>query len=201
MKDNQQWVSKLRRGISSHRERSFNFEHKSFFFKIENDGCNVIIIEKVRDNSFSITIDFGGVDRARQRFAESRFFSKYQASYALFLLQRYSNKNGSFMSLSMLHEGAVKRVIVFPAGRKGEGWTGISNSLKRLIFSPGRGINAESSVKMQCPNLAKSNKEGRVSYVSDVVGDGGKQRKLGGPMQKLHVRINRMLVKRVRLKN
>ncbi|KAM7473155.1 hypothetical protein LguiB_020398 [Lonicera macranthoides] len=124
------------------RERGFSFEHKQFQFKIEDGGDMIIINEIIRNNKYSVKIDFGGVhwlirglNKVSQSFGENQFFSKFHASYALFLLQRYSNKNGCFISLSILQHGIVKGVVVFPAGRKGEGWSGVAGELDRLLFA------------------------------------------------------------------
>ncbi|KAM7477836.1 hypothetical protein LguiA_026049 [Lonicera macranthoides] len=86
-----------------HRKQVFRFEHKVFLLNIEDIGLMVSIKEMNRQRNYSIRIDFGGVgwliaelNKAKQRFGEGRAFSKYQATYALFLLQRYNNKNGSY---------------------------------------------------------------------------------------------------------
>lgn len=119
------------------------------------------------------------LDRAKQRFREVRFFSKYQATYALFLLQRYINKNGSFMSLSMLRQGVVVKVIVFPAGEKGEGWTGVSHSFKRLLFIPKKGKYDEPSNSMKNTHMGENSLQGRASYASVVKDLKGQPRKIG----------------------
>ncbi|KAM7532413.1 hypothetical protein LguiB_035823 [Lonicera macranthoides] len=72
--------------------------------------------------------------KAKNQVNEVNFFSKYQASYALFLLQRYNNNNGSFISLLRLQQGTVKRVIFFPGGAKGEGWLCIVEELHHILY-------------------------------------------------------------------
>ena len=59
-----------------------------------------------------------------------------QASYALFWMQHYSNKNSNFISLSKVQHGVVRSVIVFPAGREGKGWTGVAKVLNQVLFAP-----------------------------------------------------------------
>lgn len=49
-----------------------------------------------------------------------RFFSKYQASYAVFIVQRHQNNNGNFMSMAIVN-GVIQKVVVIPAGKNGEG--------------------------------------------------------------------------------
>ncbi|KAM7465628.1 hypothetical protein LguiB_013190 [Lonicera macranthoides] len=102
----------------------------------------VIINETIHNNKYSVKIDFGGVhwlikglNKASQSFGENQLFSEYHTSYALFLLQRYSDKNGCFMSLSKLQQGTVKCVVVFPAGKKGDGWSEVAGELDRLLFA------------------------------------------------------------------
>ncbi|KAM7513158.1 hypothetical protein LguiB_012033 [Lonicera macranthoides] len=82
----------------SHRQRRLQFEYKSFSFSIDNGGASVTIVEEIWDKKFSVSIDFGGIvwmiqnlKKAKHRVNEVNFFSKYQASYTLFLLQRYNN--------------------------------------------------------------------------------------------------------------
>ncbi|KAM7489698.1 hypothetical protein LguiB_027182 [Lonicera macranthoides] len=127
----------------SHRQRRLRFEYKSFSFKIDNGGASVTIVEEVRHQKFLVSIDFGGVDwmiqnlkKAKNQFNEVNFFSKYQASYALFLLQRYNNNKGSFISLLRLHQGVVKNVVSFPSGVIGEGWLEIAKELHCLLHDP-----------------------------------------------------------------
>lgn len=117
------------------------------------------IIESVRNNKYSITIVFGGLcwmieglNRACRNFTENKFFSKYQVSYGLFLMQRYSNKNGRFMSISKIQQGIVKSMLVFPAGREGDCWIGIANSLQQLLFAPKKGNAGQTSKKVLSQN-------------------------------------------------
>ena len=112
---------------SNLRERKFRIEYKSFTLKIDNGGSSATIVEEIRNQKFSVSIDLGGVHwlinsfkRSKAQFSDNNFFAKYQASYALFLLQRYNNKNGSFISLSRIHQGMVKSVVVVPAGEEGK---------------------------------------------------------------------------------
>ncbi|KAM7465483.1 hypothetical protein LguiB_013045 [Lonicera macranthoides] len=125
------------------RDRCFRFEFKSFKFQIENGGTLVRIIEQTRNQNFVVSIDFGGVfwlvnnlRKAKEQFSKGSFFTKYQTSYALFLLQRFDNQNGSFISLSKIQQSIVKCVVVFPAGQEGEGWLGIAGELHILLFDP-----------------------------------------------------------------
>ncbi|KAM7521108.1 hypothetical protein LguiB_020070 [Lonicera macranthoides] len=132
--------------IFRNRERRFIFEFKSFRFEIDNGGDFVKIVEKTRNQTFTVSMDFGGafwlitsLKKAKAQFSKGSFFTKYQASYALFLLQRYNNKYGSFICLSKVHQIIVKNVMVFPAGKEGEGWLGIAGELHHLLFdSPKR---------------------------------------------------------------
>ena len=69
----------------------------------------MIIRETNRHYSYFIQIDFGGVNwlieglkSAAYNFNESFLLKKYQALYALFVMERYSNKNGSFIILVVL---------------------------------------------------------------------------------------------------
>ncbi|KAM7484876.1 hypothetical protein LguiA_000885 [Lonicera macranthoides] len=125
------------------RDRCFRFEFKSFKFQIENGGTLVRIIEQTRNQNFVVSIDFGGgfwlvnnLRKAKEQFSKGSFFTKYQTSYALFLLQRFDNQNSSFISLSKIQQSIVKSVVVFPAGQEGEGWLGIAGELHLLLFDP-----------------------------------------------------------------
>ncbi|KAM7493504.1 hypothetical protein LguiB_028113 [Lonicera macranthoides] len=129
--------------IFRNRESRFIFEFKSFRFEIDNGGAFVKIVEKTRNQNFTVSMDFGGafwlitsLKKAKAQFSKGTFFTKYQASYALFLLQRYNNRYGSFISLSKVHQSIVKSVVVFQAGKEGEGWLGIAGELHHLLFDP-----------------------------------------------------------------
>ncbi|KAM7532040.1 hypothetical protein LguiB_035450 [Lonicera macranthoides] len=82
-------------------------------FKIEDRGAMVIINEIIRNNKYSVKIDFGGVHWLDQGLKQSK--PKF--------------------CLSKLQQGTVKGVVVFPAGRKGEGWSGVAGELDRLLFA------------------------------------------------------------------
>lgn len=97
----------------------------------------VIITETNHQRSYTIRIDFGGtfwlmegLYSAARGFDESKFFQKYQASYSLFIMEKYSNRNGSFIRLLELQRGTVSKIIIHPAGNRGEGWRGVADRLK-----------------------------------------------------------------------
>ncbi|KAM7506467.1 hypothetical protein LguiA_016920 [Lonicera macranthoides] len=129
--------------IYSNRSREFRFEHKRFSFEVDNGGSMGIITETNRQRSYTIRIDFGGMFwlmeglySAARGSGESKFFQKYQASYGLFIMEKFSNKNGSFIRLLELQRGMVSNTIIFPAGNRGEGWRGVADRLKQMMFSP-----------------------------------------------------------------
>lgn len=134
-----------------------------FHFSIEDGGTKAVIIETVGNREFSPSTDFGGVKwlyeglkKARQRINDVNFFSKYQASYALFLLQRWNNKNGSFICLSKLQQGEVRKVIIFPAGQEGVGWTEAAEAMYRLVFAPSNIISKQSEEKTKHQKQGKN---------------------------------------------
>lgn len=130
--------------------------------------------------SFSITIDFGGVSwlmdglkSAAQHFRDKAFFSRYIASYAIFTMERYSNKNGSFTRRLEIRRGTIINVIIFPAGPKGNGWCGLADSLHHLIFSSSNPtITANYKDSMAATRQRKARPErkvnGQVSYADAV---------------------------------
>ncbi|KAM7508828.1 hypothetical protein LguiA_019281 [Lonicera macranthoides] len=102
-----------------------------------------IITETNRQRSYTIRIDFGGMFwlmeglySAARGSGESKFFQKYQASYGLFIMEKYSNRNGSFIRLLELQRGMLSNTIILPAGNRGEGWRGVADRLKQMMFSP-----------------------------------------------------------------
>ncbi|KAM7473425.1 hypothetical protein LguiB_020668 [Lonicera macranthoides] len=99
-----------------------------------------------RLHSYSIQIDFGGVKwlieelkSAAYNFNATFKPKKYQASYALFVMERYANKNGNFIRLVELRKGTTMNTVIFPAGIKGNGWRGIVASLQRILSGPPKG--------------------------------------------------------------
>ncbi|KAM7522630.1 hypothetical protein LguiA_012532 [Lonicera macranthoides] len=132
--------------IYTHRRQIFRFEHKAFYFDIHDNGSKVIIKEMNRLHSYSIQIDFGGVKwlieglkSVAYNFNEIFKPKKYQASYALFVMERDANKNGSFIRLVELRKGTSMNTVIFPAGIKGNGWRGIADSLQRILGCPSSG--------------------------------------------------------------
>ncbi|KAM7507612.1 hypothetical protein LguiA_018065 [Lonicera macranthoides] len=129
--------------IYSNRSRKFRFEYKRFTFEVDNGGSMGIITETNRQRSYTIRIDFGGMFwlmeglySAARGSGESKFFQKYQASYGLFVMEKYSNRNGSFIRLLELQRGMLSNTIILPAGNRGEGWRGVADRLKQMMFSP-----------------------------------------------------------------
>ncbi|KAM7459714.1 hypothetical protein LguiA_036708 [Lonicera macranthoides] len=59
-----------------------------------------------------------------------------QASYALFIMERYVNKNGSFIRLVELRKCTSMVTLIFSAGIKSNGWRGIADSLQRILVCP-----------------------------------------------------------------
>ncbi|KAM7479194.1 hypothetical protein LguiA_027407 [Lonicera macranthoides] len=129
--------------IYSNRSREFRFEYKRFTFEVDNGGSMGIITETNRQRSYTIRIDFGGMFwlmeglySSARGSGESKFFQKYQASYGLFVMEKYSNRNGSFIRLLELQRGMLSNTIILPAGNRGEGWRGVADRLKQMMFSP-----------------------------------------------------------------
>ena len=134
----------------------FDFEFKSFRMSLDKNGSRVCIEEILRNGRrFSVNIDLGGVDwliravlDANIQRKEKIYASKYQASYALFLVQRYQNKNGSFLSLMQFQKWVISRIVVIPAGRSGEGWTGFAKALRTVFFK--HNPKQEKKERMNC---------------------------------------------------
>ncbi|KAM7481307.1 hypothetical protein LguiB_005890 [Lonicera macranthoides] len=173
--------SQRKGSIYKGRERRFKLEFKSYIFKINNGGTTATIVEEIRKQRYSVCIDFGGINwsindlkAAKQQYDNKRFFSKFQAFYALFLLQRYNNSNGSFISLARLHRGVMKHAVSFPSRDKGRGWLKVSEELHHLLFDSGRRpreeLRSQQWVKItdHKPQRIEEN-EGRSTYAEVVV--------------------------------
>lgn len=68
--------------VFKHRETNFSFEFKYFRFQINNSGTGVLITESNCNNSFKLSIDFGGAGwlianlrRAMRDFSNERFIA------------------------------------------------------------------------------------------------------------------------------
>ncbi|KAM7477731.1 hypothetical protein LguiA_025944 [Lonicera macranthoides] len=70
-------------------------------------------------------------------------------------MQRWNNKNGSFICLSKLQQGVVRKVIILPAGREGVGWTVVAEAMYCLVFAPSNTFSKQSVEK------TKHQKQGR----------------------------------------
>ncbi|KAM7473628.1 hypothetical protein LguiB_020871 [Lonicera macranthoides] len=166
--------------VFQHRRRVFRFEHKVLLLNIEDNGSIVLIKEMNRLRTYSIRIDFGGVywlmeslKSATQQFKDRVFFSRYLASYAIFTLEKYTNKNGSFIRLLEIRKGTVTNIVIFPAGPKGNGWCGLADLMHSLLFSSSSskmaGNNKEIKTTTEEGRVEPGRKvEGSVSYVDAV---------------------------------
>ncbi|KAM7519316.1 hypothetical protein LguiB_018278 [Lonicera macranthoides] len=139
-------LSKRMTNIYTHRRQIFRLEHKAFYFDIHDNGSKVIIKEMNRLHSYSIQIDFGGVKwlieelkSAAYNFNATFKPKKYQASYAMFVMERYANKNGTFIRIVELRKSNSMNIVIFSAGIKGNGWRGIVASLQRILGGPPSG--------------------------------------------------------------
>ncbi|KAM7497694.1 hypothetical protein LguiA_022108 [Lonicera macranthoides] len=166
--------------VFDHRNQVFRIEHKVFLLNIEDNGSMVSIKEMNRQRTYTIRIDFGGVywlleglKSAAHRFKDKVFFSKYLASYAMFTMEKYSNKNGSFIRLLEIRKGTVTNIVIFPAGSKGNGWFGLVESLHNLLYSPSSS-NIADNYKVKCmanerqKAVLKRKVEGQISYADAV---------------------------------
>ncbi|KAM7473199.1 hypothetical protein LguiB_020442 [Lonicera macranthoides] len=163
-----------------HRNQVFRFKHKVFLLNIEDNGSMVPIKEMNRQRTYTVRIDFGGVHwlleslkSAAHQFKDKVFFSRYLASYAMFTLEKYSNKNGSFIRLLEIRKSTVTIIVIFSAGPKGNGWFGLVNSMHSLLYSPSS-LNIVNNNKINWTAAkrwkAKPGRkvEGRISYVDAV---------------------------------
>ncbi|KAM7468916.1 hypothetical protein LguiA_007099 [Lonicera macranthoides] len=163
-----------------HRNQVFRFKHKVFLLNIEDNGSMVPIKEMNRQRTYTVRIDFSGVHwlleslkSAAHQFKDKVFFSRYLASYAMFTLEKYSNKNGSFIRLLEIRKSTVTIIVIFSAGPKGNGWFGLVNSMHSLLYSPSS-LNIVNNNKINWIAAkrwkAKPGRkvEGRISYVDAV---------------------------------
>ncbi|KAM7486990.1 hypothetical protein LguiA_002999 [Lonicera macranthoides] len=114
---------------------------KTFTFKFDRGGDALAITEEHRQKFFKISMGCEGVgwlirnmEEAIKQGNNKRFFSKFQGSDALFLLQSNGNNHGRFLSLIKILRGIVKEAVVFPAGRNEEGWKVISRELRLFTY-------------------------------------------------------------------
>ncbi|KAM7498115.1 hypothetical protein LguiA_022529 [Lonicera macranthoides] len=119
-------------------------EFKEFRFQMIEHGSMVSITEITKSKSYRIIIDFKvaeWVSRELKKAAggveSSPFSSKYQLPGLIWLLQRYSNEKGIFMSLLEIRGGTVSREVVIPACKNGEGWLKVAEALLKIIYRPG----------------------------------------------------------------
>ncbi|KAM7477794.1 hypothetical protein LguiA_026007 [Lonicera macranthoides] len=119
-------------------------EFKEFRFQMTEHGSMVSITEITKSKSYRIIIDFKvaeWVSRELKKAAggveSSPFSSKYQLPGLIWLLQRYSNEKGIFMSLLEIKGGTVSREVVIPACKNGEGWLKVAEALLKIIYRPG----------------------------------------------------------------
>lgn len=155
--ESRKFTVKPQGGGNSDTDEYYRFEHKIFLVEIENGGSMAVIKERNWTRAFSLKIDFSWVSwlieeprREALNFKEEKLFRKYQASYALFWLQRYRNKNGSFISLSKVKLGTVCSIIIFPVGRDGEVWFGVSKAMENMLFA--QKLNKSEKSKQQVSN-------------------------------------------------
>ena len=120
---------------------SIRLKFKDFRFQVNEDGKSISIIEITRGGLYRISIDFKVAEwlsrelkRAVRSLEERWFVSKYQSVTTLMLLQKYRNDRGVFLSLMELRRGTVCKVIVFPAGKNGEGWVKAADALREATL-------------------------------------------------------------------
>ncbi|KAM7473797.1 hypothetical protein LguiB_021040 [Lonicera macranthoides] len=121
-----------------------SLEFKEFRFQMTEHGSMVSITEITRSKSYRINIDFKVAEwvsrelkKAAGGMESSRFSSKYQLPGIIWLLQKYSNERGIFMSLLEIRGGTVSREVVIPACKNGEGWLKVAEALLKVIYRPG----------------------------------------------------------------
>ncbi|KAM7498119.1 hypothetical protein LguiA_022533 [Lonicera macranthoides] len=134
----------------------------------------VSITEITRSKSYRIIIDFEAEEWASRELKKaaggvecSRFSSKYQIPGIIWLLQRYSNEKGIFMSLSEIRGGIVSKEVVIPACKNGEGWLKVAEALLQTIKRPwNMQVNNRA---LECYGGRKTEKSAQMRKQADTV--------------------------------